>query len=415
MFKKLRNKFLFLNLIIITVLMTLSFSSIFLITYRNIQNDIKQELLRASEIRLRMDKNPDRIPQGMESDKMPPQSEQSVSFSILTDGNWNKMATLSYLDLDDAFYDAAKKEAQSIKTDAGSFKLEGNTWAFIKKPNPVGYSITFLNTTSRQAILVNLIYTFLTVAVVMFLFILIISKFFADRAIKPIKNAFEKQKQFIADSSHELKTPLSVIHTNVDVLLANKEKSVESQSKWLHYIKSETERMTKLTNDLLYLTKIDYSETDMIFAHFNLSETVINVILTMEAVVFENHIALDHDRITPQIMMNGNRDQLAQVVMILLDNAIKYTNPTGRIEIALERHHHRILLSVSNTGVGIPPEQIGRVFDRFYRTDESRSRKSGGYGLGLSIAKAITEQHGGAIHATSIANERTVFTVELLV
>jgi signal transduction histidine kinase len=246
----------------------------------------------------------------------------------------------------------------------------------------------------------------------MLIVILFISRFFANKAIKPVKDAFDKQKQFIADASHELKTPLAVINTNVDVLLSNGEDYINSQSKWLHYIKSEAERMAKLTNDLLYLTQMDYSDIKMIFTDLNLSETVENVILTMEAVIFEHRITLNYD-IEPNLVINGNAEQIQQIVMILLDNAIKYTNSNGAVSISLKKNYNNILLSVKNTGEGISEEHIDKIFDRFYRTDKSRARKSGGYGLGLAIAKAITEQHGGKIFVRSVLNESTTFTVEL--
>ncbi|MCX7772341.1 MAG: HAMP domain-containing histidine kinase [Clostridia bacterium] len=435
MFKKLRNRFLLLNLIIITILMAFSFTTIYMITYNNVYTAIKRELTVASELRLRGDKhvNPNLNPDpngnpagngllnpGKQANKPddggkehPPEFERSVSFSIVTDADWNTLNILSYLNLEDTFYSTAKGEALKNHSDTGVFKMNESSWMFIKKPYGQGHSITFLNITSQQAILTNLIYTFSIVALVMFLFIFLISRYFADRSIKPIKLAFEKQKQFIADSSHELKTPLAVISTNVDVLLANKDNSIRSQEKWLNYIKSETERMTKLTNDLLYLTRMENAESQLLFSEFNFSDTIVNVILTMEAVVFENNLAIDYEKITPNVMVNGNSDQLQQVVMILLDNAIKYTNPQGSISVSLQKQHHRVLLSITNTGEGIPPEHLDKIFDRFYRTDKSRSRKSGGYGLGLAIAKAIVEQHGGEIHAQSTVNEKTTFTVEL--
>jgi signal transduction histidine kinase len=242
--------------------------------------------------------------------------------------------------------------------------------------------------------------------------IFFISRFFANKSIIPIKEAFDKQKQFIADASHELKTPLAVINTNVDVLLSNGEDAINTQSKWLHYIKSEVERMTKLTNDLLYLTQVNYSDIKMIYSDFNMSDTVESIILTMEAVIYENDILLDYS-IEPNLTIYGNSEQIKQVVMILLDNALKYTDPNGNINLNLKREYSNIVLSLTNTGEGIPEEHLDKIFDRFYRIDKSRSRNSGGYGLGLAIAKTIVEQHGGKISVKSILNGSTTFKVEL--
>ena len=410
MFKQLRNKFLILNLVIISVMMFIAFTSIYLITYNDVQKDIGIELHKISEFNRKPKEGPKEPISNFDNTMPPP--ERSLSFSLTIDNSGNIKDFFSLFDINKDFYETAKDKALSKKLDSGRFKLDDNYWAFIIKPSIGGYKIVFLDITSRQAILTNLIYTFLAVALIMLIVIFFISKFFANRSIKPIKEAFEKQKQFIADASHELKTPLAVINTNIDVLLANGEDTINNQSKWLHYIKSEVERTSKLTSDLLYLTQVDYSEVKMIFSTFNLSQTVESVLLTMEALIFENNISFNYD-IEENIMLHGNIEQIKQVVMILLDNAIKYTNPKGRVIVSLKKHNNNIVLSLTNTGKGIEEEYLNKIFDRFYRVDKSRSRNSGGYGLGLSIAKAIVEQHGGKIFAKSILNESSTFIVEL--
>jgi two-component system, OmpR family, sensor histidine kinase CiaH len=414
LFKELRNKFLILNLVIISIMMLISFTSIYLITYNNVHSDIEMELRKISDSNKRTNEyqndGPKELRPNFDNKEAPP--ERSVSFTVITDARGVITHSSSLFEMDSEFYQTSKDEALSRKADTGNFKLDGNYWAFIKKPSPEGHRIVFLDITSRQAILTKLIYTFLMVAFVMIIAIFFISRFFANKSIKPIKEAFNRQKQFIGDASHELKTPLAVISTNVDVLLSNREDTIDSQSKWLHYIKSEVERMSKLTNDLLYLTQMDYSDVKMIFSDFNLSETVEDVILTMEAVIFENNITLEYN-IEPALTTHGSSEQLKQVVMILLDNALKYTNLNGKVELSLKKVHNNILLSITNTGKGIPEQHIGKIFDRFYRIDKSRSRNSGGYGLGLSIAKAIVEQHGGRVYARSVPDNYTTFTVEL--
>jgi len=390
--------------------MMISFASIYLITYNNVHTDIDRELYRISELNRKTNENPNHPPPGVEN--APPPPKRSVSFTLITDSEWNIINISSIFDMDTSFYETVKKAALSQHTETGTFKLEDNYWAFITKPYFNGYRTVFLDITPQQGILTNLIYTFLIVAFIMLIFIFFISRFFANKSIKPIKEAFDKQKQFIADASHELKTPLAVINTNIDVLLSNGEEGINSQSKWLYYIKSEAERMTKLTNDLLYLAQIDYSDIKMIFANFNLSETIENVILTMEAVTFENNILLQYE-IEPDIITYGNSEQIKQVGMILLDNAVKYTNRKGIIYISLKKYPNNSVLSVTNTGEGISEEHIDKIFGRFYRTDKSRTRAGGGYGLGLAIAKTIIELHGGKISVKSVLRESTTFRVEL--
>jgi len=417
MFKQLRNRFLILNLVIISVLMLIAFGTIYIITYGNVQQDIDNELSRVSDLGIRGN---DKFREPRISDNPlfpgldlnPGPQEPSASFTIFTDIEGKEAIVFSIFEMNTSFYESAKRASLASNRAKGRFRLESKYWAYAIHSHPLGYRIVFLDITSRQAILTNLIYTFLLVSLVMLVCIFFISRFFANKSIRPIKEAFEKQKQFISDASHELKTPLAVINTNIDVLLANGEDTINSQAKWLYYIKSEAERMSTLTKDLLYLAHVDYSENKMVFSEFNLSECVENIILTMEAVIFENNIGLDYS-IEPNIIFNGNSEQIKQVVMILLDNAIKYTNTKGLITISLKKQLNAVSLSVTNTGSGISKEHMDKLFDRFYRIDKSRDRESGGYGLGLSIAKAIVDSHKGRITIKSIINKSSTFIVEL--
>jgi len=403
-----------LNLIIISIMMIIAFSTIYIITYSDVRRNIDLELHKISDFDGKPDGRSNEVPKEIRSNpnNLDPHHDRSLSFTLITDDNGSIVSSFSIFDMDLEFYETAKNIALSKTNDKGKFKLDGDYWAFIIKPSVEGYKIVFLDITSRQGILTNLIYTFLIVAVVMLIVIFFISRFFANKSIQPIKEAFDKQRQFIGDASHELKTPLAVINTNVDVLLSNKEDTIKNQLKWLNYIKSEVERMTKLTNDLLYLTQIDYSNTKMIYSNFDLSNAVEDVILTMEALIFENNISLSYN-IDSNLFVKGNSEQIKQVVMILLDNALKYTNTKGSIDVRLKNIHNNANLSVTNTGEGIPEEYINKIFDRLYRIDKSRSSNSGGYGLGLSIAKAIIEQHDGEISVKSVLNDNTTFIIEL--
>lgn len=440
MFTKLRNRFLIVNLVTISVMMLAAFATIYLINYWNVHSDIDNDLQRIVEASQKPGNGEHRgggigggisggssdasidssIDGGMQRldgtfDKMgTPPPDRSISFTIQTDEAWNQTGTpTTQLSMDDEFYAQALQEAVDMNKTTGKFELDGSLWIFETKPTADGHMFVFLDITARQKILTNLIYTFILVGVIMLIILYFTSRYFANRSIKPVKEAFDKQKQFIADASHELKTPLAIINTNTDVLLANPEDTILQQSKWLHYIKSETERMAKLTNDLLYLTEMDDSRTGMIHAPFDISEAVENIILTMEAVIFEKNVALEYN-IEPNLSVTGNSEQIKQVVMILLDNAVKYTGPKGEVTLSLRRQHNDVVLAVSNTGEGIAPEHLTRIFDRFYRTDTSRARKQGGYGLGLAIAKSIVEQqHKGKIYAKSVAGESTTFYVQL--
>ncbi|GFZ86769.1 histidine kinase [Paenibacillus marchantiophytorum] len=418
MFNKLRNRFLVVNLVIISFIMLVAFASIYTITYQNVRADIDMELHRVSDFYLKPNGNkgeprPDGgnpPQQGKANTNSSP--ERTVSFLLQTDDQWKITATNSRFDMDTDFYSLAIQKAATHNAQDGQFTLDGNTWAYMVQKNNTGYCVVYLDVTPQHNILTNLVYTFSVVGLVMLIVIYFTSRFFANRSIAPVQEAFYKQKQFIADASHELKTPLAVINTNADVLLANSDDTIQNQAKWLHHIKSETERMKTLTNDLLYLTEMDDSRALMMFTTFPVSESVESVILTMEAVVYEKNITLHYD-IEPNLTVHGNNEQIKQVVMILLDNAIKYNKSEGSITLTLAKRHSDILLTVTNTSDGISHEHLDKIFDRFYSANQSRSRKHGGYGLGLAIAKSIVEQHKGKIHAKSVLNESTSFYVQL--
>ncbi|MBD0383979.1 sensor histidine kinase [Paenibacillus sedimenti] len=418
MFRKLRNKFLMLNMVTISVMLLIAFACIYIIMYQNISRDIDMELQRESDfIRKGAGKtspsrgNPNLSQPESNADRNPPIG-RSISFSLVTDKQATVKSVSSRYEMTIEFYNEAATEAISSNKQQGKFKLDGNRWAYTIKTTPDGYVILFLDITSQQTFLVNLIYAFLLVASIMLFIIYFISRFFANRSIEPVQEAFDKQKQFIADASHELKTPLTVINTNVDVLLANANDTIANQSKWLTFIKSESERMAKLTNDLLYLAQMDQTNQGVMFAPFKVSDAVEQIVLTMEAVIFERNIHLSYE-IEPELTARGSVEQFKQVVMILLDNALKYTNPNGSVDITLKKRHKNIILKVTNTGEGISEEHLERIFDRFYRTDPSRARSQGGYGLGLAIAKAIIDQHKGNIYAKNIKDQKVSFYVEL--
>jgi signal transduction histidine kinase len=454
MFKKLRNRFLIVNLVSISFMMIVAFITIYAITYQNVQRETNMELYKTSDFyHGPYSSNGSKIQRGdgtgggtgtgsgTTSDtgsnvsngsgmggtnfgdnrgpggdaKAPP--ARSVSFMILTDDQGNITDTHSRFDMENTFYkEALQKVDRSSLTEGerqrGQFTLDGTDWAYVIDRSGEGLMIVFMDVTAQQGILTNLIYTFAVVGLIMLIVIYFLSRYFANRSIAPVREAFEKQKQFIADASHELKTPLAIINTNADVLLANQEDTIENQAKWLHYIKSETERMSGLTNDLLYLTQMDDSHNKPIYTNFNMSDAVESIILPMEAVIFEKNISLDYN-IEPNLNVHGNREQIKQVILILLDNAVKYSGTNGAVSVTLRKLNHDVMLTVSNTGEGIAPEHLDRVFDRFYRTDSSRTRKNGGHGLGLAIARSIMEQHKGEIYAKSIVGEGASFYVRL--
>lgn len=414
-----------MNLSIITILMLTSFSSIYGITYNNIQNTINQDLYRIAdakkEFKSMEPKNSiegpkENISQEFNFNEKDPEErlpDRLVSFIVETDLEGNVIETVASFDLEEDFYQEALEIIDSKNRKTGNFTLDDNEWAYLVKEHEGNYIYAFLDMTAQQKVLDRLLYTFIFVSAAMIFLIFLISNFLTNRSIKPIKEAFDKQKQFISDASHELKTPLAVISTNVDVLLSNQSSKDSQDWKWLSYIKSEVERMGYLTKDLLYLTQMEGVERQQLLKHsFDFSERVEQQLLGMEVLAFEKNIEMDYE-VEADIIIEGNAEQLIQVVMILLDNALKYTPEKGKINLFLKCINHQVTLSIKNTGEGIQPGDINKIFDRFYRVDKARSRIAGSHGLGLSIAKAIVEQHDGKILCESIPGEMTMFRVKL--
>lgn len=413
MFSKLRKQLLFMNLGIITLLMIAAFSTIYVVTSSNIYKTINQELYRIVD-----NKKTDKfiLPRldtlgafpGQENE-FSPESERSLSFVIETNTEFDIYTIHSYFESDLTFFYEALEKAIAQDAIRDRFELEENTWAFLIQENSSGYTIGFYDITAQQKVLDRLILTFVVVSILMIALIYLISRFLTDRSIKPIKEAFMKQKQFISDASHELKTPLAVIQTNVDVLLSNEP---TEHSKWLTYIKMEVERMSHLTNNLLYLTQMENSEENQLFKQsFNLSERLEHLLLGFEVMAYEKQINFSSD-VPPEVFIHGNPEQIIQVLMILLDNAMKYTPEKGLIHLDCIRSAHHITLTIRNSGDGISQEDLPFIFDRFYRGDKSRTRSDNSYGLGLSIAKTIVEQHSGKITCESNATAGTTFTIK---
>ena len=231
-------------------------------------------------------------------------------------------------------------------------------------------------------------------------------------ASKPIEQAWEKQNDFVSDATHELKTPLAVIAADTDAVLANPEATIESQGEWLGSIQSQTTRMAGLVGDLLFLAKIDAGEIHLEAEDLAISDLLEGVCMEREAELFERGRTLDYE-MTPGLHYRGDRNRIEQMVAALLNNAAQYTPEGGSIRVVVNRdrkQHLRIV--ISNTGTPISQEDLTKIFDRFYRADPSRARETGGYGLGLCVARSIAELHGGTIEATS-GNGVNVFTVLL--
>ena len=227
------------------------------------------------------------------------------------------------------------------------------------------------------------------------------------RMVRPVDEAMEKQKQFVWDASHELKTPLAVISANAEALAGE-----VGENSALQYIQSEVQRSDQLIQSLLTLARMEKGTVKAEPRPFDLSHALLSVILPFESAIFEDGKTLETD-IPEGILYTGDAEMIKQLCVILLSNAQKYSGPHGAIDLKLEARGDRRILQVHNTGPAIPPEAQSKIFDRFYRVDSSHNSEIPGNGLGLAIARSIVDAHKGKIAVRSAEGEGTTFTVTL--
>ncbi len=229
---------------------------------------------------------------------------------------------------------------------------------------------------------------------------------FSGQAVAPVVESLEKQKRFITDAGHELKTPLAVISANVDVL------ELESgKSEWTGSIKNQVKRLNSLVKNMLTLSRMDEERMQVVFSDFDMSAAVKETSESFEAIAESKDKKYQVD-IEDGIHLTGDKNAITQLSSLLLDNAMKYSSDNGSINVVLSKDKN-IVLEVSNTCDCIPEGNLDRLFDRFYRADSSRSRETGGYGIGLSVARAIANSHGGDIKALRDGDHMIRFVVTL--
>ena len=268
-----------------------------------------------------------------------------------------------------------------------------------------GMRIIFLDCRRQLNNFHNFLLTTFAVSGVGLLSVFILMVCLSARIVKPFSDNYEKQKRFITDAGHELKTPLTIIDADAEILEMD-----FGENEWLQDIQAQTSRLADLTNALVMLSRMEEGVSTGTKIEFPLSDIVEEVCHTFQAPAKVQQIDLD-SKIEPLISMNGDENAIRGLITILLDNAVKYTNENGTISLTLEKKKNRIYLSVFNTTESISKEQISHLFDRFYRTDASRNSQTGGYGLGLSIAAATVESHHGKIIAETKDQKSLKITV----
>ncbi|MDR2931891.1 MAG: HAMP domain-containing histidine kinase [Oscillospiraceae bacterium] len=309
----------------------------------------------------------------------------------------------------DMIYDLERDDAVSyaaVVLEKNQIKGVVDSFQYLIAEKDYGKIVVFAERSIETQLLSQLIYVSLVVAglsgVVLLVFAVLLSRW----AVRPVKTAFDKQRRFVSDASHELKTPLTIIAANADVL----ENEIGDNIRVKH-VREQAGRMNRLIHDLLALAKTD-EKAQTVMAAFDLSQVALSTVLEFESVLYEAGKKLDY-AIEEGISYTGDEAGIRQVMTILIDNAAKHSEPAGNVKVTLKKEGNKAVFSVYNTGIGVETSERERIFERFYRSDVSRSRETGGYGLGLAIAKSVVDAHRGKIQVTGKTGVWVQFTVTL--
>ncbi len=407
MIKKLQRKFILLSMSALLFVLVVIIAGINAVNYNAVTQEADMVLSFVSdgrnELSMEPDKLGDRLPPGM-SPEVPYESRY---FSVLLDKDTSQVLfaeTSRIIAVDTqtaiAFADAALQKNNSVGF-IQDFRYRVNSENdFIR--------ITFLDCGRKLDAYYSFLYASICISLVGYIVVFAFITFFSNRIIHPISESYEKQKRFITDAGHEIKTPLTIIRADADIL-----EMELGENEWLSDIQKQATQLTELTNELVFLSRMEESEHILPTIDFPFSEVVTETAFSFQGLAQRQGKEL-HFQIPPMLTLCGNEQSIRQLVSILLDNAIKYSPTNEKITLTIEEQSKYVILTVTNTTAQhIEKEQLKLLFDRFYRVDSSRNSKTGGHGVGLSIAKVIVETHHGKIQALAPTENQLQISVKL--
>lgn len=455
MFRTLRINFVATTMVFVIIVMTISFSTVCLFKYQNDFNEVGVALSAAANMpsgqgnndsfrwqekeNERFDVNdiqsevPDisSLPNRVNNDSAPSNEPNPIKLGKMrTDkprGAFDLIPIATYaIDADGTATIISDSENTSISAEVSEEAIQ----AVFSKPDGQGelselglvyYKIHNNETNTTQVAFTdssyisgwqNLALTLGGVGIATILVFFLAALFLSKRALKPVQDAWTSQRQFVADASHDLKTPLTVILANMSILLQHPNKTISDESQWIENTQREANTMQELVSEMLELAQVEsYEDVEISYETIDFSDIVEEQTLLLDAMAIEKGCEFNCSA-EENICVEGNATQLAKMVKTLLENAFKYVNDKGRVEVTLVSNQRSAKLSISNTGIPIAKEDIEHVFDRFYRSDKARTSGEGGFGLGLAIARGVAQSHGGNISCSS-SKESTTFTVVL--
>ena len=337
----------------------------------------------------------------------PMDDEVRLPFFTVQISNRGELITANggYFDLTDREY-LQEIINEALLSDRETGELEEHDLRYLKSVSPLGYTIVFSDTTTESSTLKALFYSCLTIFFVAMIVFLGISILLSHWVIKPVATAWDQQRQFVADASHELKTPLAVIMANAE-LMQNDDTSEEDRKSYSGNILGVTYQMRSLVENMLEMARVDNGTVKMNFDMVDFSQLVSDAALSFQLLYEEKGMGL-RCAVSDGVEIHGSEQHLYQVMDVLLDNALKYSAPGSMVSVNLVSNGKNCLLSVSSPGEPISKEDLKNIFKRFYRGDAARAM-NGSYGLGLAIAESIVEAHKGKIWAESKEGLNTFF------
>lgn len=397
MIKKLRWRFISLAMIAFTVVVLVVLFTINFWNYQNVtrnqDNTLEMLILNRQIDKLLVPPIPSNIPDPFV--RFSPEFQHmmryfSVSYAkdgTLKDVNQDFIASIS---IDEAV-SYAEKALSGLRVNKTRGYIQGYRYRISQSGSSI--DIYFLNSERELQIIQSLLFITGLVAIICLGIVFLLVYFLSHRAIAPYIRNIEAQKQFITNAGHELKTPLTAISTSADILALDLE-----GNEWVENIQFQSKKMSKLIGDLITLSRLDEKQPFSKMADFSLSDTVWEVLEQFSSIAQVRGKEFHHN-IEDNLSFHGDQASIQQMLSILLDNAFKYSNENGKIDLEVHKKGRNIEIIVSNTCDYCDPENIHRIFDRFYQGDASRNNRES-YGIGLSIAKAIVEKHGGTIKAS---------------
>ncbi len=402
MLRKLRLRLTLINIAIVTLLLLLFVTGTYILMSREVFNQSEHLM---SNIAIDVESG--------SFDKMY-QFDNNTYFFVKVDKAGDIIEASAHPHLDQKHLPELIRKTMEKKYEKGEFEWHGHNYTFLKVPleQGQGFVLVYANVEREMEVLGFLLAALSIAGIICMALAFYSSLFLADKALIPIKKSWQRQRDFVADASHELRTPLAVIQTNLELVMGNSNETVEEQAVWLENVQTEVIHMAKLVDDLLYLARIDSEQQILEVSCFSLDVAIYDVTKPIIPVADTKGIKLNLN-IEPEVYFNGDEKRIKQLVVIMVDNAIKHTPTGGEVSMIMRNCGIFTEITISDTGEGIEHKHLDKIFERFYRIDNSRSKSIEGTGLGLSIAEWIAKSHNGSIKVSSTPGKGTTFSVIL--